>query len=137
MQFLSKQNSRYLMTEKKRTLLIVDDSLIIRQAIARYIENFEIDIIATAHNGKTALELFKKFSPDFVTLDITMPGLGGFHVLEEMVKINLQCKIIVVTALSDKGTGLKALKMGASSYLTKPFGAQKFRDAFNRLIDEV
>ena len=122
------------MDSKKKTLLIVDDSLIIRQAIARFMENFEIEIIATAHNGETALELYKKFLPDYVTLDITMPGLGGFHVLEEMVKINNQSKIIVVTALADKGTGLKALKMGASSYLNKPFGAQKFKSAFERLM---
>ncbi len=125
------------MSEKKRTLLIVDDSIIIRQAIAKFMENFDIEIIATAHNGETALELYKKFLPDFVTLDITMPGLGGFHVLEEMVKINRDSKIIVVTALADKGTGLKALKMGASSYLNKPFGAQKFKSAFQRLLEDT
>jgi two-component system chemotaxis response regulator CheY len=123
------------MSLKKKTLLIVDDSLIIRQAIARFIENIDIEIIATAHNGDTALELYKKFLPDYVTLDITMPGLGGFHVLQEMVKINQSSKIIVVTALADKGTGLKALKMGASSYLNKPFGAQKFKSAFQRLME--
>jgi two-component system chemotaxis response regulator CheY len=125
------------MSEKKRTLLIVDDSLIIRQAIAKFLESFDIEIIATAHNGETALELFKKFLPDFVTLDITMPGLGGFNVLEEMVKFNKNSKIIVVTALADKGTGLKALKMGASSYLNKPFGAPKFKAAFQRLLENI
>jgi two-component system chemotaxis response regulator CheY len=123
------------MTKTKKTLLIVDDSLIIRQAIARFMESFDIEIIATAHNGEVALELYQKFRPDFVTLDITMPGLGGFHVLKEMIKINNSSKIIVVTALSDKGTGLKALKMGAASYLNKPFGAQKFRSAFERLME--
>jgi two-component system chemotaxis response regulator CheY len=125
------------MSELKKTLLIVDDSLIIRQAIARFSENYNIEVIATAHNGETALELFKKFHPDYVTLDITMPGLGGFSVLEEMVRINKSSKIIVITALADKGTGLKALKMGASSYLTKPFGAQKFKTAFERLIEDT
>jgi len=124
------------MADKKKTLLIVDDSLIIRQVIARFMENFDIEIIATAHNGNTALELYKKFLPDFVTLDITMPGLDGFHVLKEMIIINKKSKIIVVTALADKGTGLKALKMGASSYLNKPFGPQKFKSAFERLIDD-
>jgi len=93
---------------KKKTLLIVDDSLIIRQAISRFIESFDIEIIATAHNGEIALELYKNFLPDYVTLDITMPGLSGFHVLKEMIKINQKSKIIVVTALADKDTGLKA-----------------------------
>lgn len=124
------------MSEHKKTLLIVDDSVIIRQAIAKFLESFDIEIIATAHNGNTALELFNKFHPDFVTLDITMPGLDGFYVLEEMVKGNNKSRIIVVTALSDKGTGLKALKMGASSYLTKPFGPQKFKAAFQRVLED-
>ena len=123
--------------DKKKTLLIVDDSLIIRQAIARYMESFDIEIIATAHNGETALILYKKFLPDYVTLDITMPGLDGFHVLQEMVRINQKSKIIVVTALADKGTGLKALKMGASSYLNKPFGAQKFKSVFERFLENA
>ena len=65
-----------------------------------------------------------------------MPGLDGFHVLKEMMKTNNNSKIIVVTALSDKGTGLKALKMGASSYLTKPFGPQKFKSAFQRILED-
>ena len=125
------------MEMKRKTLLIVDDSLIIRQAISRFMESFDIDIIATAHNGEAALELYKKFLPDFVTLDITMPGLCGFEVLEEMIRINQNSRIIVVTSLSDKETGLKALKMGASSYLNKPFGAQKFKSAFERLIEET
>lgn len=125
------------MEMKRKTLLIVDDSLIIRQAISRFMENFDIDIIATAHNGEAALELYEKFLPDFVTLDITMPGLCGFEVLEEMIRINQNSRIIVVTSLSDKETGLKALKMGASSYLNKPFGAQKFKAAFERLIEDT
>jgi two-component system chemotaxis response regulator CheY len=125
------------MEMKRKTLLIVDDSLIIRQAISRFMENFDIDIIATAHNGEVALELYEKFLPDFVTLDITMPGLCGFEVLEEMIRINQNSRIIVVTSLSDKETGLKALKMGASSYLNKPFGAQKFKAAFERLIEDT
>ena len=118
----------------QKTLLIVDDSQIIRQAIARFIENFDVKIVATAHNGSKALDLFSELLPDFVTLDITMPGIDGFAVLEEMVKINPASKVIVVTALADKGTGIKALKMGASSYLHKPFGEEKFKSAFEKLL---
>ena len=118
----------------QKTLLIVDDSQIIRQAIARFIEDFDVKIVATAPNGHTALDLFSELLPDFVTLDITMPGIDGFAVLEEMVRINPASKIVVVTALADKGTGIRALKMGASSYLQKPFGEEKFKAAFEKLI---
>ena len=90
-----------------------------------------------AYDGEEALAKIASDRPDLVTLDITMPGLCGFEVLEEMIRINQNSRIIVVTSLSDKETGLKALKMGASSYLNKPFGAQKFKAAFERLIEDT
>jgi len=115
-------------------VLIVDDSTVIRKAIVKFLENYKVKIVGSASNGTSALEMFSKYDPDIVTLDITMPGLDGFHVLDEMVKINDSVKIIVITALADKATGLKALKNGAKSYLTKPFSAEKLQEAFGRLV---
>jgi len=122
------------MDEQQKTLLIVDDSLVVRKAIKKFLEEYNLKIVGNASNGEDALELFKKFRPDFVTLDITMPGLDGFHVLEEMIKINQQTHIIVITALADKATGLKAIKSGATNFLTKPFGPVKLKKAFDRLL---
>lgn len=118
------------MMPKKIKLLIVDDSLIIRKAIEQYIKDYDIDIIGSVSNGKSALTLFKKFKPHVVTLDITMPGLDGLTVLEQMVKINPDCKIVIVTALKDKATGLKALKLGARNIIVKPFNPQKIIEVF-------
>ena len=122
---------------KKTKLLIVDDSLIIRKAIVQYIKDYDIDIVGSVSNGKSALKLFKRFKPHVVTLDITMPGLDGFTVLEQMIKINYDCKIIIITALKDKATGLKALKLGARSIIVKPFNPQKIKEIFNQIIDDI
>ena len=81
------------------------------------------------------MEIFKKTSPDVVTLDITMPELDGLTVLEEMLKINDKVKVMVITALSDKSTGLKAIKLGAKSFLPKPFTPEKLRSSFERILD--
>jgi two-component system chemotaxis response regulator CheY len=121
------------MKEKVR-VMIVDDSAIIRQAIHKHLKDFNIDVVGTAENGKIALEVFKKTNPDVVTLDITMPEMDGLSVLEEMLKININVKVMVVTALSDKSTGLKAIKLGAKSFLPKPFTPEKLRSSFERLI---
>ncbi len=118
-----------------KKLLIVDDSVVIRKAIEKFLSEYEVEIIGKASNGVTALEMFHKFKPDIVTLDITMPGVDGFQTLKEMVKQNSACKVIVITALADKATGLKALKYGAKSYLTKPFGPEKLQEAFLRLME--
>ena len=120
--------------KKKKTLLIVDDSAVIRKAIASYVSDYDITVIGTAQNGTIALEMFEKYKPDIVTLDITMPGIDGFEVLDKMIQLNSSAHILVVTALSDKASGLKALKIGAKSYITKPFRAEKLRQAFQRLL---
>ncbi len=122
------------MDKNQKKLLIVDDSLVVRKAISKFLENYNVKIIGTATDGNSALEMFKKHSPEIVTLDITMPGLDGFDVLDEMIRLDKDVQVVVITALADKATGLKALRLGAKSYITKPFGPQKLKDAFERLI---
>ena len=120
----------------KIKVLIVDDSFIIREAIHKHLKQFNIEVVGTAEDGKIALEMFKEKDPDVVTLDITMPELDGLTVLEEMLKIKSDVKVMVVTALSDKATGLKAIKLGAKSFLPKPFTPEKIQESFQRLVGQ-
>jgi two-component system, chemotaxis family, chemotaxis protein CheY len=121
-------------TKDKIKVMIVDDSVIIRQMIKKYLSELNIEIVGTAGDGKSAIQLFKETQPDVVTLDITMPKVDGFTVLEEMVKENSKSKIMVITALTDKATGMRAIKTGAKGYLSKPFTPEKLRSSFDRLI---
>ena len=122
--------------QDKIKVLIVDDSLIIREAIHKHLKHFNIEVVGTAENGKVALDLFKEKDPDVVTLDITMPEIDGLTVLAEMLKIKADIKVMVVTALSDKATGLKAIKLGAKSFLPKPFTPEKIQESFQRLVGQ-
>ena len=115
------------------SILVVDDSLIMRKAILKYLEDFNIEVVGTANNGEKALKLFKKYNPEVVTLDITMPGIDGLYVLKEMLKIDKNSKVIVITALADKETGLKSIKMGARSYISKPFSRNTLVQTFERV----
>ena len=121
-------------SQDKIKVMIVDDSVIIRQMIKKYLSELNIEIVGTAGDGKSAIQLFKETQPDVVTLDITMPKVDGFTVLEEMVKENSKTKIMVITALTDKATGMRAIKTGAKGYLSKPFTPEKLRSSFDRLI---
>lgn len=121
------------MSDKIR-LLIVDDSLIIRKSIQKYLTDYNIEVVGIAGDGKAALDVFKKTKPEVVTLDITMPEIDGLTVLEEMLKIDPSTKIMVVTALSDKATGLKAIRLGAKGFLPKPFSADELKESFARLV---
>ena len=121
------------MNETKK-VLIVDDSSIIRQSIRKYISEADVEIVGTAENGKIALDLFKKTNPDIVTLDITMPEMDGLTLLKKMMELNKNVKVMIVTALADKSTGIKTIKLGAKSYLTKPFTEALLNDTLNRLL---
>jgi two-component system chemotaxis response regulator CheY len=118
----------------KMKILIVDDSTIICQAIESHLSDYPVDIVGSAENGKRALEMFNEFRPDIVTLDITMPELDGLSVLESIIELDPDVKVMIVTALSDKDTALKAIELGAKSYVTKPFTPDKLKEAFEKLI---
>ena len=120
--------------QEKVKILIVDDSMTIRQAIEKNLKDFHVEVVGTAGDGKTALEMFKNEDPDVVTLDITMPELDGITVLEEIMKMKRDVKVMVITALKDKATGLRAIQLGAKSYLVKPFTSEKLKIAFSRMM---
>ena len=123
--------------EKKintKKLMIVDDSSIIRRIIKLHVDEYNLEIVGEASNGETALEIFRRKRPDIVTMDIVMPRLDGLSVIKEMTKIDHDVKIIAVTSLADKATGIEAIKSGAKSYVTKPFSAEKLQAAFSKLL---
>ena len=115
-------------------LLIVDDSSIIRKVIQLYVAKYQLEIVGEAGDGKMALEIFKEKEPDIVTMDITMPEIDGLTCVEEMLKMRSGTKILVITALSDEATALKALKLGAKGFLGKPFNTDTFNEAFETLV---
>ncbi|MBX7056424.1 MAG: response regulator [Leptospirales bacterium] len=118
-------------------LLIVDDSSIIRRAVQKYLDEFKLEIVGEAGDGKIAVEMFRSHSPDLVTMDITMPEMDGLAALEAMRSINPAARILIVTALRDKDTALEALQKGASGFLGKPFTAEQLRGEIARLIQEA
>jgi len=115
-------------------LLIVDDSSIMRRIIEKNLIGYDLEIIGMASNGDDAIEIVKKKKPDVITLDITMPGMDGLACLDEIMIVHPKARVMIITALSDKLTGLKALDKGARGFLYKPVNATDLANAFNRLL---
>lgn len=115
-------------------LMIVDDSNIIRNRIQRIYNSDQFTLVATASNGQEALEKFDLHRPDVVTMDLTMPQMDGLECIENLVAKDPNVLILVVSALSDKATGIKALELGASGFLTKPFSEEELADALSELV---
>ena len=117
------------------SLMIVDDSLIIRRKIERNTDCKKFRIVASVGSGAEALEVFPRCRPQLVTMDLTMPGMDGIECIKKLITIDPEVRILVVSALSDKATGIRALKEGALGFLCKPFGDEQLFEALIRLAE--
>ena len=68
-------------------VLIIDDAKFMRKTLSTLFEKNNFTVVGTAENGKEGVELYKQTSPDIVTMDITMPVMGGLEALEEIISI--------------------------------------------------
>lgn len=115
-------------------ILIVDDSMFIRNRIERSLAISQISEVLTAKNGREAIVKFHHHKPELVTMDITMPEVDGIECTRRMVQLNSQVKILIVSAVADKATAINALKQGANGFLIKPFEEDQLNDALATLI---
>ncbi|MFN0109346.1 MAG: LytR/AlgR family response regulator transcription factor [Blastocatellia bacterium] len=123
------------MVDPKRILptriLIVDDEPLARQRVARYARQFGQEfLLEEAESGIRAVELIQSFQPDVVFLDVEMPGLNGFEVLQQFEQRRFQ--VIFQTAYDQ--FAIQAFEENACDYLLKPFTAERLRQALSRAL---
>ena len=103
------------------TILIVDDASFMRNSLKYVVENAGHTVIGMAKEGREALEIYRKFKPDVVTLDYLMEGMDGFSTLQAITREDPKAKVIMVTAVGNEDKQEEAHKIGALGYIRKPF----------------
>jgi two-component system LytT family response regulator len=113
--------------------LIVDDERLARNELKRLLEDHkQIEVIAEASNGPEAIELIGSKKPDLVFLDIQMPGMTGFEVLEQ---VSVVSNVIFVTAYDEYA--IKAFEVNALDYVLKPVDPDRLKKAIDALPKET
>ncbi len=119
------------MTVKK--VVIIDDEAPARNLLKEYIAEFEqLQVAAECKNGIEAIGIINIMQPDFIFLDVQMPGKTGFEVLQE---IDFIPKVIFSTAYDQYA--LKAFEVNAVDYLLKPYTKERFANAVHKLLGDV
>ncbi len=114
-------------------ILIVDDE----HAICESLDMFLLEKghqVQKATNAAKGIERFKQFRPEIVILDIRLPDLSGLEVLERMVDIYPDVKVIMITAYQDMETTIEAMKKGAFDYIRKPLDVDEIEKAVERAL---
>jgi len=111
--------------------LIVDDESLARRGLAHRLKNIaDIEIVGEACNGREALQLIKEKSPDLVFLDIQMPGIGGFEVVQQL-DVKTMPIILFLTAYDEYA--VRAFEVNALDYVLKPIDEERL----NQVLDKV
>jgi len=105
------------------TILVVEDERKLNGMISDYLEAVGYQPVPVT-DGLEALRVFKSKEPDFVILDIMLPGIDGLDVLRRIREIS-QVPVILLTARAEEGDKLMGLELGADDYVTKPFSLKE------------
>ena len=105
---------------RKNRFMVVDDELIVRESLAAWLEK-EGAAVDRAESGEQALDLMEGNLYDIMFVDIKMPGMGGFGLLERVKKFFPTTVVVIITAYGTVEHAVEAMKLGANDFLVKPF----------------
>ncbi len=110
------------MTRSSR-VLVVDDEVALAEIISSYFKKDGFEVLAS-HNGLDAVKVARDFQPDFIVLDLMLPGLDGVEVCKEIRKFS-DAYIIMLTARDEEIDKVVGLAVGADDYMVKPFSTKE------------
>jgi two-component system chemotaxis response regulator CheY len=116
------------------TAIVVDDDIDTLDVFCEYLELYQFRIVGKAHNGEKVAELYSKFKPDVVFLDVMMDNYDGIYALEQIRKVNPDAVVIMVTADLTKETVKKLEYLHASSIIYKPYDIKKILNIVENII---
>ena len=119
-----------------KTILIVDDAAFMRMMIKDIVTKNDLEVVGEAQNGIEALEMYEKFKPDIVTMDITMPEKDGISAVKDIMGKYPQAKIIMCSAMGQQSLVMEAIKAGARDFLVKPFKPDRVIEAINKVLSK-
>jgi two-component system chemotaxis response regulator CheY len=103
------------------TVLVVDDAAFMRMMLKDILVEAGHRVIGEGETGTEAVQLYATLKPDLVTLDMVMPKKNGMTAAEEILTLDRQARIIVVSSVGQEEIARQALKLGVKAYLLKPF----------------
>ncbi len=122
------------MKTKGKVFLLDDDELIVSM-LERALRGDGYDVHAVS-DPEGVLDRIRAFSPDIVLLDIKLPGRDGIDILGEIVGQGISTQVVMLTSDDTAETAVKAMKIGAADYLTKPFNLDEVKIVVGRIIEK-
>ena len=115
-------------------IIVVDDIQSNLDVFCEFLLLRNIDVVGTGRNGLEAVQLYEKYRPDAVLVDLAMPRYNGYFALNNILALNKNAKVIILTAIQDNKSKKKLLELGAIDVLYKPFELNKVVEVINNIF---
>lgn len=115
-------------------VLLVDDHAVVRAGFRHLLEQRKNYTICEANTAEEAYSVYEKERPDVVVLDISMPGMGGMEGLRRLIRKHDQARVLVLSMYDDPAYVSRAMKIGASGYVSKNSAAESLDKAIVRIM---
>ena len=109
------------MQDKQLSVLIVDDIPFVRKTLKQILLNLGYRIVGEAETGEEAVRAYRESKPDIVTMDLVMPVLNGVEATRQIIQINPNAKIVILSGMMQENLVTEAIIAGARDYIMKPF----------------
>ncbi len=113
-------------------IMVVDDAAFLRVMLKEILVQGGHEVIVEASNGEEAVQKYKTWRPELVTMDVTMPVMEGLKALQEIRKFDPQAKVVMCSSIGQRNVILDAIHFGAKDYIVKPFQSTRVLEAVNR-----
>ncbi|MGQ0635665.1 MAG: response regulator [Planctomycetaceae bacterium] len=115
-----------------KRVLIVDDAMIMRMRIREIALDAGWEIAGEAANGEEGLARYRELRPDLITLDIVMPKMDGVAALRQIREEDPAARVVMVSAVDQKGKLTECIRLGAVDFIVKPFEKSRLRSFFEK-----
>jgi len=118
------------------TVLIVDDSAVVRKGLRAILVGLGYTVVAEAANGIHAFLEYSKYKPDLVTMDLTMEGMSGAEATSKIIATYPEARVVVISAIEERPIIVNALERGARHFIVKPITADKVSSVLSNVLQQ-
>jgi two-component system chemotaxis response regulator CheY len=116
------------------TVLVCDDAIFMRTMVGDILTQAGFEVVGEAETGLQAVEKYRQLKPDFVTMDIIMPDMGGIDAVREICKFDPAARILMCSAMGQQALVVEAIQAGAKDFVVKPFQPSRVLEAVQRVL---